>query len=822
MNTFSPLTWIFPLLLATSSFGQTNFFRPDIVGQTPNPLMTNVNQPLTIELTHLNVVDWDAQPVYPEGFTLDVGTGRNYDVNGTTVTPDRNFVGRLEVEVRVDDGRHKSRKYQLRVQVVRPTNAAPIISGQEQLSIFQGESLPIELTQLTVTDSDNNYPADFSLRVFNGPNYRVNQNTITPDVNFTGTLKVPVTVNDGQNESNRYELTIEVSKPQNIPPLITGHDAFKIKEDESITLSLTNLKVTDPDSSFPDSFRLILSGGANYTLSGFQVIPKKDFNGKLSIPAKVNDGQNDSPEYLLEIEVEPVNDAPIITGQVALSTAKNTPLQITLSHLSVTDVDNRFPDGFTLTISGGENYSAGGNTINPAPAFVGQLRVTITVNDGKANSADFSLRVDVQAPPNVAPLITGHKNISSITQNSAVELQLSNFNVTDPDDSYPTDFTLKVSEGSNYTVKNNTITPLASVTNGTITVTVRVNDGAADSPPYALKIQVVPISAKPKINGQKELTMLEDSVINISLNHLMVSDADNPKYPAGFTLLLTDDKSGLYTITGTELRPRLNYNGFVEVGVRVSDGVNVSDLFNLTVLVSAVNDPPQVVDLETTALPYEPGSGHVKISETIDLIDVDSDHLSMAEIGFRSQNYRPLNDQLLFTNDTSTIRAIYDPSGILFLIGYATTDEYRTALRSIEYNYQVTFDESGNPSEILSAPRTLYITLNDGQQVGPTSERQITMETKVTLDIPNAFTPNGDMSNDTWRLQATNKDQLDKAVIRVYNKRGLLLYESTGFQKEWDGYYNGQQLPVDTYYYTIDLNLSYMKKSYRGAVAILH
>jgi gliding motility-associated-like protein len=96
------------------------------------------------------------------------------------------------------------------------------------------------------------------------------------------------------------------------------------------------------------------------------------------------------------------------------------------------------------------------------------------------------------------------------------------------------------------------------------------------------------------------------------------------------------------------------------------------------------------------------------------------------------------------------------------------------------------------------------------------------METKVALDIPNAFTPNGDSANDTWRIRSSNINQLDKAIIRVYNKRGLLLYEAVGFESEWDGIANGQRLPVDTYFYTIDLNLTYMKQTYKGFVTILH
>ncbi|HET6539029.1 MAG TPA: T9SS type B sorting domain-containing protein, partial [Chryseolinea sp.] len=158
----------------------------------------------------------------------------------------------------------------------------------------------------------------------------------------------------------------------------------------------------------------------------------------------------------------------------------------------------------------------------------------------------------------------------------------------------------------------------------------------------------------------------------------------------------------------------------------------------------------------------------------------------------------------------------------LFLIGYATLDEYRDALQNIQYNYRLTDDEKGNPAEVSGGARSIYINVYDGQSFSLTYERKIDMEVKVALDIANTFTPNGDYQNDTWRVNVLNKADVGKAIIKVYDKRGVLLFEAKGFEKEWDGYFNGQVLPTDTYYYTIDLNLRYMKKTYKGAVTILH
>ena len=68
------------------------------------------------------------------------------------------------------------------------------------------------------------------------------------------------------------------------------------------------------------------------------------------MPVKVNDGLADSNVFNLTVTVTPVNDAPVITGQLPLSLNKNTTLTITLANLLVTDVDNTYPTGFSLTV----------------------------------------------------------------------------------------------------------------------------------------------------------------------------------------------------------------------------------------------------------------------------------------------------------------------------------------------------------------------------------------------------------------------------------------------------------------------------------------
>ena len=90
-----------------------------------------------------------------------------------------------------------------------------------------------------------------------------------------------------------------------------------------------------------------------------------------------------------------VNDVPVITGQVILSTPINESLEITLADLIVTDADNIYPTEFTLTVLDGTGYTLAGNTITPTTASAAVLTVPVKVNDGLVDSNIFDLSVYV-------------------------------------------------------------------------------------------------------------------------------------------------------------------------------------------------------------------------------------------------------------------------------------------------------------------------------------------------------------------------------------------------------------------------------------------
>ena len=73
------------------------------------------------------------------------------------------------------------------------------------------------------------------------------------------------------------------------------------------------------------------------------------------------------------------------------------------------------------------------------------------------------------------------------------------------------------------------------------------------------------------------------------------------------------------------------------------------------------------------------------------------------------------------------------------------------------------------------------------------------------LIIHNAFSPNGDLINDSWKIG--NSEMYPEMEVTIYNRWGQSVWKSgNGYPVPWDGRSNGADLPIDSYHYVIDLH----------------
>ncbi len=112
---------------------------------------------------------------------------------------------------------------------------------------------------------------------------------------------------------------------------------------------------------------------------------------------------------------------------------------------------------------------------------------------------------------------------------------------------------------------------------------------------------------------------------------------------------------------------------------------------------------------------------------------------------------------------------------------------------STQTNPQHTYTTKGSFTVKLTAT-------NKGACSNTVSLGKLVLRYDVTVFIPNAFTPNNDGINDDFGVKITN---LQNYRIQIFNRYGIQLYESKQIEKKWDGFFNGQPVPVGTYYYVI-------------------
>lgn len=119
-------------------------------------------------------------------------------------------------------------------------NSIPAITGQQAVSTFKNQSKEILPEYLTVEDDDNSYPADFTLTIYEGENYTITPpHTITPSIDYLGMLSIPVTVSDGIDESEIFQLQMEVKSGVGIDSEIISQPSLYFSDE---SLIIDNLK----------------------------------------------------------------------------------------------------------------------------------------------------------------------------------------------------------------------------------------------------------------------------------------------------------------------------------------------------------------------------------------------------------------------------------------------------------------------------------------------------------------------------------------------------------------------------------------------------
>ncbi|EPI4820968.1 tandem-95 repeat protein, partial [Vibrio alginolyticus] len=582
--------------------------------------VTDEDTPVTIDVLP-NDTDIDGDTLSIQSASVPETQGKVEIVDGKLVfTPAENFHGDAEITYTVTDGALTD---QATVNVtINAVNDAPVVESSITDQALAEDFTPYSIDLNTAFSDVDNVDGDLSFSVSGSSNIQVaivnGIATFTPTADWNGSEALTFTATDPSGESVSQTVHFTVAPVADIvadnatvvedtPTIIKvlGNDTFE-GDDKVVSLDTNNGPANGTVSVNPD-------GSVTYT-------PNDNYHGTDSFTYIVTSG-GVSESTTVNVDVTPVNDAPVATNDTAI-TDEDTPVTIDVLP-NDTDID-----GDTLSIQSASVPEAQGKVeivdgklvFTPAENFHGDAEITYTVTDGVLTD-QATVNVTVNAV-NDAPVVESNIADQTLAEDFtpySIDLNTAFSDVDNADG----ELTFSVSGNSNVNVSIEngiaTISPTADW-NGSENLTFTATDPSGESVSQTVNFTVAPVA---DIESDRA-TVVEDTptIIKVLGNDTFEGDdkvvsLDTNNGPANGTVSVNPDGSVTYT-------PNDNYHGADSFTYIVTSG-GVSESTTVNVDVTPVNDAPVAKDDAATT--------QEDTAVTIDVLpndtDIDGDTLSI-------------------------------------------------------------------------------------------------------------------------------------------------------------------------------------------------
>jgi RHS repeat-associated protein len=370
------------------------------------------------------------------------------------------------------------------------SNRAPVADPQS-VTTDEDAALPVVLS---ATDADGDtLTYNISVQPLHGTLTGAAPNiTYVPAANYHGADSFAFTASDGAATSPAATISLTVTSVNDAPVA----DPQSVTTDEDAALPVV-LSATDADG---DALTYNISVQPLHgTLTGaapnITYVPAANYHGADSFAFTASDGAATSPAATVSLTVTSVNDAPVAADQL-VTIAEDGSQSFTLSG---TD-----SDGDTLTYAvtvlpehGTLSGTAPNLTYTPEANYQGSDSLSFVVNDGALDSLPAQVGFNVGAVNDI-PFALAQSYVASAGAPRAIVLT-----GTDPEGATLT-YTVVVQPAHGMlsgTGANLTYTATAGYVGGD-TFTFKVNDGASDSAPATISLDVRATNSAPVITSQ--------------------------------------------------------------------------------------------------------------------------------------------------------------------------------------------------------------------------------------------------------------------------------------------------------------------------------
>ncbi len=775
-----------------------------------------------------------------------------------TYQPYYMFVGTdvFEYSVQDDDGDYSIAT--VTVDVIEKPNSVPVANDDYRGATYNVTRVVDVLTNdtglddkpVTVLVLTNPSNGTVSVNADNTINY-------VPDGAFLGTVEFNYSVTDVNGDSDEATVFINV-KEINISP-----DAI---DDEAFTLVNTpvDIHVLDNDLSLYEGIKGMhihvmpkwgsVKVNANNTIT---YTPSPWYVGNDEFVYYVEDVDGDYDTAVVSVTVSDIQNSIPVANDDKRATSKNTPVdvEVLINDSGLDDglirvfVDET-PDPATGSVLVNPDNSI---TFTPAPDYLGDATFKYHITDRQNDASNVASVTVTVKEVNFIPVASNDTTKIYMNNSTLIDVVA---NDTQLDDGL--DYIRILNNplhGKAYVFDDRTVKYIPSswfVGIDSLSYMVADSDGDYDMAWVFVNVETR-IDHKPVANPDTRGTTVNQPVIvDVLFNDEGLEDGGiqvfNPAAPLHGSVVVNPDNTLTYTpesdFVGQDVfsyqvcdldsdcslaSVTINVKEVNNVPIAVNDTVithknraivvpvllNDLNLHDGGLIVTINTDPAQgsVVVNPDNSITYTPQAGFSGIDSLRYVVaDVDGDY-SVAKVVIEvmtRENALPdaQPDVAETFIDTEVVIAVLDND--LNLIDGVKSVEL--VLMPLNGNCTVESDNTVRYVPMVGFRGDDSFTYRVCDNEGDCDEAEVSIavipDASKQMDIPDAFSPNGDKINDTFEI--VNLIHFGNVSLKVYNRWGNLVYNNSSYNNDWDGTANvsmaiGSRIPDGTYYYVIKI-----------------
>ena len=429
---------------------------------------------------------------------------------------------------------------------------------------------------------------------------------VTPTPFFFGEASFDYTISDGNGESSTATVRVDVTPVNNAPE--PTDDNYTINEDEPILFNASELLVNDVErdgdilnvSSVRNGY-----GGSVELFENDTVLftPSSDFFGQAHFFYTVDDGQGGLVEARVNMQVDPVNDAPVARNESYLENdvfflngTEDVPLSIAMSDLLANDSDIDSSELSLVSISFAENGLAeisGDNIVfTPDADYWGEATFRYVTSDGElVDDATVTMYFDPvgDAPPLAQDdTISIYEDVETTILASAILA-----NDTDIDRDILEIASISVLFGSRVSARldenGNIVVQSDLNSNSTGYIDYIVTDNADGTDQGRIKVNIIPVNDAPTANPDTGSSSL-DAPLVLRISDLLVNDEDVDNDLSDLTFegvrFASNGITSIYNDEFVVVEYEQGFSGQVSLDYAIADPDGVEDEGTVAALIS--------------------------------------------------------------------------------------------------------------------------------------------------------------------------------------------------------------------------------------------